>query len=110
MTETHTDSEGDTTTHHVPRLRYRYEVGGRTYEGSRLRFGDMRHASERAAQAVAERYAPGSTVEIRHDPADPAKATVEAEKPGIWKIVFGAIFLVVAAFLMLVAWMMMRAA
>ena len=99
-----TDSEGDTTEYHVPTVRYRYEVGGRPYEGARLRFGDMRQHSYEAARKMLDRYRPGEPVSVRHDPAKPSEATLETAKPGLGAPLFiGGIFLFFAALALLVA-------
>jgi hypothetical protein len=68
----------------------------------------MRIGTRKAAEEIVERYPVGSDVEVRYNPANPAQSTIETDRPGIWKIVFGVIFLLLAAFLMLVAWAMFQ--
>lgn len=57
---------------HLWAVRYRYRVNGRVYESEpQLPFGAT---IERSARMMAERFPPGSTFPVRHDPADPTHA------------------------------------
>lgn len=60
-----------------PTLRFRYEVAGRSYEGTRLSFGlsSFPDASG-GADAVIARYAPGTVHSVYVDPADPAQSVL----------------------------------
>jgi hypothetical protein len=75
------DEEGGTTQWFTPRIRYRYEAGGQPYEGDRIRFGAMRTADRRKAEAWAAPYPAGAEAEVRHNPFDPADAVLETGKP-----------------------------
>jgi hypothetical protein len=97
------DSEGDDTTWYVPTVRYRYEVGGRTYEGARLRFGDIKQHSEKAAAGMIAPYRAGAAISVRYDPAKPSESTIETKKPGLGAPIFvGGILLVFAVLAALV--------
>lgn len=63
-------------------VTYRYTVQGRAYEGRRVGFDDVELSSEGPAQAVVDRYAPGTQVTVSFDPANPADAVLE---PGVSK-------------------------
>lgn len=75
------DSEGNASQWFYPVLRYRYEVEGRAQEGHRIRFGAMRSADRRKAEAWAAPYPVGARVQVRRNPADPADAVLETAKP-----------------------------
>jgi hypothetical protein len=65
----HTSSKGST--YYKYRIAYAYEVGGRTYESSRMRL-DGDHVSEEWARA----HPVGSEVGVFYDPRNPAEATL----------------------------------
>lgn len=67
---------GDGGTAHVS---YRYEVKGRGYQGSRVRFGGMRQGWTAATWDVAD-YRVGRTVNVAYDPSDPERSVLE---PGV---------------------------
>jgi len=81
------DRDGDTSVYYVPRLRYAYEVGGRSFESERIRFGNIRE-SQKGARKILERYAVGLPVEVRYDPADPSQATLETKAGGVGLMLF----------------------
>ncbi|HUL75174.1 MAG TPA: DUF3592 domain-containing protein [Vicinamibacterales bacterium] len=67
-------------TYYRPDLAYRYEVGGASFEGMRVRFGertgwDKDH--DKMARIVAP-YTEGHAVQVRYDPARPQNAVLEA--------------------------------
>jgi hypothetical protein len=69
------------------KVRYEYEVFGRTFTGKRLFFGDDAGWFQKAvAQDRVERYAVGTPVQVFYDPKSPARSALE---PGIdaelWK-------------------------
>ena len=96
---TETGSEGDTHTVYEPRVRYAYEIGGRRYEGDRIRFGAFRE-SEKGARAILDRYPVGASVEVRYDPSDPSVAALETRTAGIGIQVFGVVVLSALAIFM----------
>lgn len=98
------DAEGDETEYHVPTVRYRYGVGGNTFEGTRLRFGDVRQHSDAASAKLLQPYPVGASVAVRYNPAKPSDATLETTKPGLGTGIFiGGIFLVLALLALMVA-------
>jgi len=66
---------------YVPRVIYEYTVGTRPYQSQHRGVGDAVGQSEAAAELVAARYAPGTTVWVFHDPADPGDAVLEHAAP-----------------------------
>jgi len=86
------DHDGDTSIYYVPRLRYAHEVAGRSYESERIRFGNIRE-SQKGARKILERYAVGSPVEVRYDPANPSQATLETKAGGVGLMLFAVVVL-----------------
>lgn len=60
-------------------VTYRYEVNGRQYAGSRIRFGGSSRG-RLAVQWTAADYRPGRTVQVAHDPSNPERSVLE---PGV---------------------------
>jgi hypothetical protein len=87
----------------TPKVRYKYQVDGQDYEGSRIRMYKENSSNKKAMARMQERYPEGSRVKVYYDPDDPSTAVLE---PGFTAISF-AILLVgffgvlLAAFLLL---------
>ena len=79
--EESSDNDGGSTTWYNPIIVYKYSVGGREYQGSRLRFGNPRSASRKKADAAIAPYPPGTTPLVRYNPQDPKEAVLETKKP-----------------------------
>lgn len=75
------DGDGNTIEWFTPRVRYSYDAGGHSREGDRIRFGAMRTADRKKAEAWAAPYPAGAEAEVRYNPADPADAVLETAKP-----------------------------
>ncbi len=69
-------------------LTYRYEAGGRQYEGGQVTMGDVMDRD--AILDLPRAYPPGSTVTVRHDPARPSRAVLE---PGVSSAHWAGLFL-----------------
>ena len=66
------------------RLRYRYAVGGKTYEGSRLYFGAAIQTYAGAAMGKVRMRTPGDRVAVRYFPLAPGVCTLD---PGVgWQV------------------------
>ena len=57
-------------------VRYRYEVDGQKFEGSRLRFGNVSYKKRSKAQKETDRFLPGKEVEVFYDPANPQSSVL----------------------------------
>lgn len=69
---------------YYPKVRYQYEVGGKTYICDRLSFaGGEGGDTKIEAQALANRYPSGQKVVVYYDPKHPEKAVLE--RGLIWK-------------------------
>lgn len=70
VTDSHFDDEDD----FASRVRYRYQVDGRAYDGERITFFlPSRHHARRLKK--------GSTIGVRYDPSNPARSVVETDVP-----------------------------
>jgi len=63
-------------------VRYRYRVGSKDYEGTRIRFGGQARMSALAADEIVARYPRGATIEVFHDPKSPSQAVLEPGNSG----------------------------
>jgi hypothetical protein len=63
-----------------PRVMYAYEVAGKTYQGSRLRFGPGFLRTQMTAEWKTLDYRPGRTIEVYYNPARPSDSVLE---PGV---------------------------
>ncbi len=61
----------------TPRVRYRYGVGGKSYEGDRIRFGGQSDTTRLLAEQTIAKYPAGSKVEVLYDPEHPDNAVLE---------------------------------
>jgi hypothetical protein len=59
------------------RVRYRYEVGGRTLTGERISFESGPSPNRGLADAIVQRYAPGTPVRVFYDPTQPERSVLE---------------------------------
>jgi len=57
-------------------VRYRYEVDGQEFEGSRLRNGSVSYNSRSKAQKVKNRYPPGKELEVFYDQRNPQSSVL----------------------------------
>ncbi len=66
------------------RLRYRYSVGGKTYEGGRLHFGAAIETHAGASMGKVRMRTPGDRVAVRYLPFAPGVCTLD---PGVaWQV------------------------
>jgi hypothetical protein len=75
---------GTTVTVWSPLVEYGYQVGTRSYHGSRVAFGPEVAGGRDLAEAVVARYPEGSAVTVHYDPANPAHATLELNLAHRW--------------------------
>jgi hypothetical protein len=81
-------------------LLYRYEVGGRQFEGHRAHFGARRPAAAKSeVQTVADAYSVGQVVQVHYDPKNPAELVLDAGLDARWRrrALVTAVLLAVAA-------------
>jgi hypothetical protein len=58
-------------------VEYEYRVDGVLLRGQRLRFGGGPYYREKTVRALAERYAPGTNVQVSYDPAKPSLCVLD---------------------------------
>ncbi|HEX5756924.1 MAG TPA: DUF3592 domain-containing protein [Arenimonas sp.] len=75
-------------------VRYRYQVGGRSYVGKRLKLGgELDTGSRERAEARLLPYPPGARVDVYYNPTKPADACLERDMEGL-----AFVFAIAAAF------------
>ena len=96
--------DGEGSDWYNPVVAYSYSAAGRTMEGSRIRFGNVRRGSQKKAEAVLASYRVGAPVSVRYNPEKPDEAVLETQKPGplylvlaLGGLVFVAVGLIVGA-------------
>jgi hypothetical protein len=67
-------SKGGTT--YEVTVKYRYNVAGQNYDGTRIAFGYLGSNGRDTHAAIHERLAGAQQIEVRYDPADPATAVL----------------------------------
>lgn len=65
---------------HSLAVRYRYDVGGRTYEGESLAFAPRWFADGAKVEQLARKYPAGANVMVHVDPAAPDNAVLETSE------------------------------
>jgi hypothetical protein len=95
---TSTDSDGDTSEHYSPIVRFRYQVASQEYEGSKIAFGfQQSFGSHAKAQSALARFPVGAQVSVYYDPSNPSDAVLERKAgSSTVSLVLGIIFLVVS--------------
>ena len=73
IVETTSSHRGRASRSHAARIVYRYRVGDREFEASRVSFR-VQGGGRDAARATVDAFPAGGRVEVRHSPADPAVA------------------------------------
>jgi hypothetical protein len=73
-------------------IDYRYEVGGRDYEGDTVQFGPPRVTGQGLIERLADKYTAGAQVTVHYDPDDPRNAVLETSdamaRQDAWQIWF----------------------
>ena len=86
-------------TFYYPDVSYEYEVGGRNWRASGIRFGGYPAGAQDVAERELARYPVGASVEVIYDPGRPEIAALErranAFMPATIAIIAGLVFLVV---------------
>ena len=66
-------------TDYVVEVRYAYEVGGRPYEGDRIRFGTKDYDNRSLATKALKQYPKGKKVQAYYDPEKPTRSVLIRE-------------------------------
>lgn len=88
------DSDEDLVTRYRVNVRYRYDVAGEEYIGTKQRFGLQLHKTRSTAQDEKKRYPSGKEVRVFYNPEDPSVAVlVTGPVVGMWvSVAFGCVF------------------
>lgn len=80
VVETGPDETGKTATRYGAAIRYRYLLGGRKFESTRITWRDGQKTTRAAAQRkLLARYPVGRAVTVHYDPRQPAMAVLQPE-------------------------------
>jgi len=77
------DADGRQTRRYAARIEYAYAVAGVDYRSNQIALGVTTSGSRAGAQAVADRYPAGASIEVHFDPANPSTAALE-NPTGFW--------------------------
>ena len=90
------DSDDGYTTNFTPKVVYRYEVGGRTFAGTRLAWAERSFPSPQRAQVELAMYPVDAPVTVYYNPEKPGDSVLIRKAPGASFILWaGAIILVI---------------
>jgi Protein of unknown function (DUF3592) len=64
----------------APRVRYRYSVAEKSYEGDHVRFGGQPDTTRMLAEQIIAKYPAGRKVEVFYDPGHPDNAALEGRR------------------------------
>ena len=85
-----------TRTTHMPVVEYTYELGGKTFRGSKIFPGANMSFDLGTAQGIINRYQAGQPTTVHYNPADPTQAVLETKaKGGNLLFILGAVFAVI---------------
>jgi hypothetical protein len=73
-------------------IQYRFEVGGRSFEGDRYAYTAWSSSDRGHARKIVERHPVGSGVVVHYDPADPAESVLDVTGNAFPRLLF--IFLI----------------
>ncbi|HYF33848.1 MAG TPA: DUF3592 domain-containing protein [Prosthecobacter sp.] len=78
---------------HAPEIRYRYDFGGRSYTGAKIKRVEGPTAHESEAQKKVEAYPVGMEVTAYVNPADPGQAVLQhSSRAALYSIWFPLLF------------------
>ena len=82
-----------TRTTYSPVVEYTYEIGENNYRGNRIFPGSSMSYDLGTAQNIVNRYQPGHSVRVHHEPTDPTQSVLETKsKGGSLFMILGVVF------------------
>lgn len=79
------------------RVVYSFQVSGREFTGTRIRFDEVRYPSAKRAEQELAKFPAGGPVTVFFDPQDPARCVLQKNnRSGVVFLVLGAIFVIAA--------------
>jgi len=103
---TETSSSGNETidvTYYVPQVWFAYEVGGTTYQASRISYAELKSAFRKKIDDLVAKYPVGAEVEVAYDPGSPAESVIEPGAKGTSPFNFNVVFLFAAGVVSIIA-------
>ena len=94
---------GIDTTYYVPQVVFAYEVGGRSYQGSRISYAELKNTSRKKIDELIAKYPLGAEPEVAYDPNNPAECVIELGTKGTSPFSFNVVFLFAAGVASIVA-------
>jgi hypothetical protein len=76
------DSQSVLGQHFEAKVRYTFVVDGKTYTGDRIKVGGKATSNQADAKADMKRYGLDARTEVRYDPSDPSRCTLETGAGG----------------------------
>jgi len=96
VVESHSTSDGDTTTTYKPYVKYEYQVVGETFTSDKLSIGPAVSTSNyRKSQEKVNRMPVGSTLTVFYNPDDPTDAVLEQRSNTTVMLILGIVFTVI---------------
>lgn len=88
----------------MPQVSYAFEAAGASYASDRLRpGGNPQFTTKAKAQAIVDRYPPGSACTVRYDPKKPAVSALELAPQNTWSLSLAIIAAVTGGLALLVS-------
>jgi hypothetical protein len=96
------DSSVDNT-YYTPQVWFAYEVGGTSYQGSRISYAELKSAFRKKVDDLVAKYPVGAEPEVAYDPANPVESVIELGTKGTSPFNFSVVFLFAAGVVSIVA-------
>src|ERR1051326_1317461 len=90
-------------TYYVPQVSFAYEVGGTSYQGSRISYAELKSTNKKKTVDLVAKYPVGAELDVAYDPANPAESVIELGTKGTSPFNFSVVFLLVAGVASIVA-------
>jgi hypothetical protein len=90
-------------TYYIPQVWVAYEVGGTSYQASRISYADLKSAFRNKVVDRLAKYPVGAEVDVAYDPGNPAESVIEVGTKGTSPFNFNVIFLFAAGVVSIVA-------
>ena len=90
-------------TYYIPQVWFAYEVGGTSYQGSRISYAELKSVFRKKADDLVAKYPVGAEPEVAYDPANPAESVIELGTKGTSPFSFNVVFLFAAGVVSIVA-------
>jgi hypothetical protein len=90
-------------TYYVPQVSYTYEVGGASYQGSRISYAELRSTNRKKIVDLVAKYPVGAEMDVAYDRAAPGESVIELGTKGTSPFGFNVVFLLAAGVVSIIA-------